>query len=141
MTQGGNKSKDLEQKRKFGERRKKFAHMSEQEVENRFWILLDGIVDPLVRLSYDYTSPSVERSVLLRMGFNSVEATEIVEGCEKRGLLGKGAGHVVLKLAKAKNIDIKTAGSELIEGRGFDEVMRIFGGEKLSVDVTNKLNR
>ena len=40
--------------------------------------------------------------------------------------MGKGAGHVVYKLAKAKNISIKEAGTMLAEGKGWDEVVSLF---------------
>jgi len=74
------------------------------------------------------TSPSIERSVLLRMGFSSIEATGIVDNCVKKGLLGKGAGHVVIKLAKNRDIDYLTAGKLLAEGEGWDEVETLFQG-------------
>jgi hypothetical protein len=38
-----------------------------------------------------------------------------------RGLMGKGAGHVVYKLAKAKNISVQEAGTLLAQGKCWDE--------------------
>lgn len=110
----------------FQERRKHLANLTEEELEQRFWQLAEEIVDPLVDLAYDNTSPSIERSVLLRMGFSSIEAKTIVNGVLERGLLGKGAGHVVYKLAKEKNISIRDAGLNLVEGKMWEDVDKIF---------------
>lgn len=115
----------------FQERRKHLANLTEEELEKRFWELAEKIVDPLVELAYKNTSPSIERSVLLRMGFSSLEAKAIVEGAVDRGLLGKGAGHLVYKLAREKNMDIREAGLKLANGEMWDEVLSLFkGGEK-----------
>ena len=110
----------------FQERRKHLANLTEEELEQRFWQLADEIVDPLVDLAYKNTSPSIERSVLLRMGFSSIEAKAIVNGVLERGLLGKGAGHVVYKLAKEKDIPIRDAGLNLVEGKMWEDVDKIF---------------
>jgi len=115
----------------FNERRKHLANLSDEELEQRFWQLAEKIVDPLLDLAYDNTSPSIERSVLLRMGFSSIEAKAIVDGAMDRGLLGKGAGHLVYKLAKEKNMDIREAGVRLANGEMWDELVSIFnGGER-----------
>jgi D-ornithine 4,5-aminomutase subunit alpha len=114
----------------FQERRKHLASLSEEELEKRFWNLAFEIVDPIVDLAYKNTSPSIERSVLLRMGFSSLEAKPIVDGAIERGLLGKGAGNLVYRLAKEKDISIRDAGLKLAEGEMWDDVMEIFkGGE------------
>jgi D-ornithine 4,5-aminomutase subunit alpha len=110
----------------FQERRKHLAGLTDQELYQRFWQLTEQVVDPLLELGRKNTSPSIERSVLLRMGISSLEAKPIVEGCMDRGLLGKGAGHVVYKLAKEKNISIKETGSMLAEGKGWDEAVALF---------------
>lgn len=114
----------------FAERRKHIANLSDQELYERFWMLTDKVVDPLLELGRKNTTPSVERAVLLRMGVSSLETQKIVEGCMDRGLMGKGAGHVVYKLSKAKDISIKEAATELAEGRGWDEVVELFKGGK-----------
>lgn len=110
----------------FQERRKQIAGLSDEELYQRFWKLTGQVVDPLLELGKKNTTPSIERSVLLRMGISSLETKPIVEGCMDRGLMGKGAGHVVYKLAKAKNISIREAGSMLAEGKGWDEVVALF---------------
>lgn len=43
-----------------------------------------------------------------------------------RGLMGKGAGHVVYKLAQAKGISIKEAGAMLAKGDAWDEAVALF---------------
>ncbi len=66
------------------------------------------------------------------MGFSSLEAGAIVNGgAIDRGLLGKGAGHIVYRLAKEKNMDIREAGLKLVDDEMWDDVMSIFqGGEQ-----------
>lgn len=112
----------------FQERRKHLADLTEAQLEERFWELAEKIVDPLIELAKTHTSPSIERSVLLRMGFSSLEAQSIVNGAIDRGLLGKGAGHLVYRLAKEKNMKIREAGLKLAEGEMWKDVVEIFQG-------------
>ena len=112
----------------FQIRRKHLADLSEEELEKRFWELAEKIVDPIIGLAVKNTSPSIERSVLLRMGFSSIEAKTIVDGAIDRGLMGKGVGHIVYKLAKEKNIEIREAGLKLVEGEMWDDVIALFKG-------------
>ncbi len=114
----------------FQERRKHLAGLSDKELYDKFWSLAEQIVDPLLELGQKNTSPSVERAVLLRMGFSSLEVKPIVDGCIDRGLMGKGTGNVVYRLAKEKNISVREAGLMLVEGKGWDEATAIFKGGK-----------
>jgi len=114
----------------FAERRQKIASLSDEELYRRFWELTGQVVDPLLELGKKNTTPSIERSVLLRMGISSLDAKPIVEGCIDRGLMGKGAGHVVFKLARAKNISLREAGAMLAEGKGWDEAEALFPQQK-----------
>lgn len=110
-------------------RRRHLAALSDEELYQRFWDLAEKIVAPLVEMARTHTSPSIERSVLLRMGFSSLEAKEIVARCEEYGLLGKGAGHVIWKLAKHRGLGIREAGLSLIEDRYeqiWEEVKHLF---------------
>ena len=110
-------------------RRKHLAALSDEELNHRFWDLTEKIVTPLVELARTHTSPSIERSVLLRMGFSSLETLELVTRCEEYGLLGKGAGHIVWKLAKNRGVEIREAGLSLIGDKyeqTWDEVKRLF---------------
>ncbi len=112
----------------FKIRRKHLANMTEEELEARFWELTDQIVTPLLEMAEKHTSPSIERSVIMRMGFNSIEAKQIVDKCIEHGLLGKGAGHVVWRLSKIKGISIRDAGDELLQDKGWENVIEFFRG-------------
>ena len=110
----------------YQERRAHLAALSDAELEQRFWALAEQITEPLLKMGYEYTSPSIERSVLLRMGFSSIEAKAIADGCVERNLLGHGAGNVVYRLAKAKGMDYIDAGKALCEGKLWDEAAAQF---------------
>jgi len=115
----------------FEERRKHLANLSDEELKARFWELGEKIVEPLLALGKVNTSPSIERSVLLRMGFSSIESTKIVNEVMARNLMGKGAGHVVYRLSKEKGMTIREAGLALYEDQYWDDVVCYFaGGEK-----------
>ena len=110
----------------FTQRREHLRHLSDAELEKMFWDLAENIVNPMVDMAQKNTTPSIERSVLLRMGFSSIEAKSIVQGVIERGLMGKGAGHVVYKLAKFKNADLRETGLKLVDGEGWDEAVSLF---------------
>ena len=106
----------------FDVRRAHLAELSDEELKERFWELAGKVVEPLLELGYENTTPAVERSVLLRMGFSSIEVAQIVAIAEERGLLGHGAGHIIYKIAKAKGLPVREAGLALAEGKFWDEV-------------------
>ena len=110
----------------FQVRRAHLKDLTDEQLEQKFWQLAEQIVDPLIDLAIKNTSPSIERSILLRMGFSSMEAKAIVEGVIDRGLMGKGAGNVVYRVAKEKNIDIREAGIALMEGKYWDDAVNLF---------------
>jgi D-ornithine 4,5-aminomutase subunit alpha len=112
----------------FEQRREHLKNLTEEELYNRFWELTEEIVKPMVKLAETHTSPSIERSVLLRMGFSSIEAQNIVKEGMKWNLIGKGMGNVVLTYAKLKGIHYLKAGGELSEGNGWDEVHAVMRG-------------
>jgi D-ornithine 4,5-aminomutase subunit alpha len=87
--------------------------MADEDLKQRFWVLCDGIVAPLVELARTHTSPSIERSVLLRMGIDSVTASGVVANVHEAGLLGKGAGHVVLRLAQRDGTGVRAAATAI----------------------------
>lgn len=109
-------------------RRKHLINLSDAELEKRFWSLAEQVVDPLVELAKTHTTPAVERSVLLRMGFSSLEAKSIVEATIDKGLMGKGTGHIIVKVAKALNRDYREVGREMGEGKHWDKAVEIFKG-------------
>jgi len=100
-------------------KRSHLASLTDEELKDRFWQLAKQVVQPLIELADTHTSPSVERSVLLRMGFSSMEAQAIVEYCVEKGLLGKGAGHAVWRLAALNHSDYREAGLQLGNGQGW----------------------
>jgi len=115
----------------YNQRRKHLENLSDEELKARFWSLQEKVVDPLLDLAKTHTSPSVERAVLLRMGFSSLEVKPLVDGAIDRGLMGKGVGHIVYRIAKENKLSIREAGLGLIEGNYWDEAVQIFkGGNK-----------
>ena len=114
----------------FSHRREHLSGLSDDELKARFWALTGQLVDPLIALAKENTSPSIERSVLLRMGFSSLEAKAIVDGCMERGLLGHGAGNVVYRYAKQTGLPIREAGLALMNPSNMEQAARLFGGEQ-----------
>jgi len=106
----------------FEIRRKHLRELSDAELHSRFWSLVERITEPLVEEARTHTSPGIERSVLLRMGFSSAEAKELVDRMHRQGMLGHGAGHLVLRLAHGKGISVRAAGEALLEGRYWEEL-------------------
>ena len=92
------------------------AGLTDEELKMRFWSLTQEIVDPLVELARTHTSPSIERSVLMRMGIDTPTCAAVVGECETRGLLGHGAGHVVLVVMQALELDAPAAARKLAGG-------------------------
>jgi D-ornithine 4,5-aminomutase subunit alpha len=110
----------------YQEKRENLKNLSDAELKERFWELGEKIVEPLLTLGYDHTTPSIERSVLLRMGFSSVESMAIVNEVLAKGLISKGAGNVVYRLAKHKNMSIRDAGLALYNNELWDEALALF---------------
>jgi D-ornithine 4,5-aminomutase subunit alpha len=112
----------------FDRARTHLAGLSDAELEGRFWQLAEECVAPLVELARTHTSPSIERSVLMRMGIDSVTCQAVAAECETRGLLGHGAGHVVLVCMQAWECDGPEAAARLADGEGWDIVAAKWGG-------------
>jgi len=110
----------------FQKRSEHLKNMSEEELINYFWQLTEKIVDPLVELSKTHTSPSIERSVLLRMGFSSIESKNIVRYMVENNLLSHGAGKVVLIYSELKKKNYLEAGKDLSEGIGWEEIVNFY---------------
>jgi D-ornithine 4,5-aminomutase subunit alpha len=108
----------------FALRRQRLQAMSDEELHTYFWSLVEKIVAPLIEEARTHTTPSIERSVLLRMGFSSIETKALVEQMGQRGLLGHGAGRLVLELAKVKGISVREAGTALLAGRYWEDLPR-----------------
>ena len=104
----------------FESRRAHLRKLSDAELHAYFWELADKIVEPLIEEARTHTTPSIERSVLLRMGFSSFEAKALVDKMRELGLLGHGAGQLVLKIATAKNLSVRAAGEALLDGHHWE---------------------
>jgi D-ornithine 4,5-aminomutase subunit alpha len=102
---------------KFEKKRAELKKLSDEELKARFWDLCNQVVDPIVDLAKTHTSPSIERSVLLRMGIDSITAHGVVDRILEAGLLGKGAGHVVLKLSQRSGTDVRAAAASILENK------------------------
>jgi D-ornithine 4,5-aminomutase subunit alpha len=108
----------------FTRRRQHLRELTDEQLHARFWELAERIVAPLIEEARSHTTPAIERSVLLRMGFNSLQCKALVQQIHARGLLGHGAGRLVLELARQRGIPIVGAGECLLRGDGWEELPR-----------------
>jgi len=99
---------------RYDRRREELKALTDEQLKAHFWELCNRVVDPLIELSRTHTSPSIERSVLLRMGIDSLSSQGVVERIYQVGLLGKGAGHVLLKLAEQRGTDVREAAAAIL---------------------------
>ncbi|HBW38457.1 MAG TPA: ornithine aminomutase [Desulfosporosinus sp.] len=120
----------MQRKDDYEARRGHLAELSEIELEERFWQLANQVVDPLLELARTHTTPSIERSVLLRMGLNSLTAKAIVEKALLNGVLEHGAGHCVWRYAEIFGLEIPQAVERLARGEGWKEIKVLFGEGK-----------
>ena len=60
-------------------RRAELAGLDDAALKDRFWTLAGQVVAPIVDLARTHTSPSIERSVLLRMGIDSPSTHGLVD--------------------------------------------------------------
>ncbi|MCL2873792.1 MAG: ornithine aminomutase subunit alpha [Defluviitaleaceae bacterium] len=110
----------------FSTRREHLKNLTDEQLYEKFWSLAGEIVQPMLDLGYKNTTPSVERSILLRMGFSSLEIKPIVEGVMNKGLMGKGCGNVIWRLAEKKGVSVREAGLLLADGKEWDTVDSLF---------------
>ncbi|HNZ50787.1 MAG TPA: ornithine aminomutase subunit alpha [Bacilli bacterium] len=113
----------------FEQRRAHLRTLSDEQLYELFWKYAEKTTQPLIQLAYNHTSPAIERSVLLRMGFSSLEAKVLVEKTIDHQLMGKGAGHVVFRYAKITGQSLREAGLCLMKDQGWAEVLASFGGK------------
>ncbi|HOX92532.1 MAG TPA: D-ornithine 4,5-aminomutase subunit OraS [Spirochaetales bacterium] len=102
---------------RFEKRQAELTTMSDADLKDRFWKLCNQVAQPIADLAKTHTSPSIERSVLLRMGIDSVSTHAVVTRILEAGLLGKGAGNVVLKLSKKTGKDLRAAAQAIIDDK------------------------
>jgi D-ornithine 4,5-aminomutase subunit alpha len=110
----------------FLERRKHLEKMSDQELKAYFWKLTDQITDPLLELAKTHTTPAIERSVLMRMGFSSLEAKSLTDMMMEHQLLKYGAGHVVYRYAQVNKLSIREAGLALMNANELSKMVEAF---------------
>lgn len=115
----------------FATRREHLAGLSDEQLKEKFWQLAEKIVEPMLELGYKNTTPAIERSILLRMGFSSLEVKPIVDGVINKGLMKFGAGNVVWRLSKKRGISIREAGVALANGKYWDEVTALFQSPRI----------
>jgi D-ornithine 4,5-aminomutase subunit alpha len=106
----------------FTNRRAKLAALSDEELHAYFWRLAEQLVTPLLEEARTHTTPSIERSVLLRMGFSSIEAKQLVERMGTHHLLGHGAGRLILELVRRKDLSVREVGMALLNGKYWEEL-------------------
>ena len=106
----------------FERRRAHLRPLSDEELHRRFWKLVARIVTPLIDEARTHTTPSIERSVLLRMGFSSIESSELVARMLQRDWLGHGAGRQVLELARREGLTVREAGEALLADRHWEKL-------------------
>ena len=99
----------------FETRHARLRGLTDEQLKERFWELCHQSVAPIVELARTHTSPSIERSVLLRMGIDSVTTHGIVERVLEAGLLGHGAGHALLKVAQKTGKDLRGAAQAVLD--------------------------
>ena len=109
---------------KCRKRQAELSKLSDEELKDRFHSLCSEVVTPIAELARTHTSPSIERSVLLRMGIDSVSTHAIVKRIHEAGLLGKGAGNIVLRVSKLSNCSIRDAGQAVIDDREILNVLK-----------------
>ncbi len=116
----------MERSDDYEKRSEHLKNLTEEQLEKRFWELADQITSPLIKLAQTHTSPSIERSVLLRMGFSSIESASIVKQASDKLLLGKGAGHIVYAVSLVTGKQVYEAGAALAEGVGWEDAEKYF---------------
>ena len=119
---------DKERMAAYETRRQSLKNLSDEELKKRFWDLCNKVVEPMVKLAKTHTSPSIERSVLMRMGIDSVTAAAVVTRVKEADLIKKGAGQVVMRAAEKLKVDVRTAAKQLVESPGL--INEIWGGTK-----------
>jgi D-ornithine 4,5-aminomutase subunit alpha len=110
----------------FESRRKHLEAMDDDALKSYFFELTDRLLDPIMTMAHDYTTPAIERSVLMRMGFSSAEAKMITDHIFDHGLLSHGAGHIVYRIAKDNRMTIREAGLNIQNQALTDQMKEVF---------------
>jgi len=113
---------------RFEQRRSELRQMTDEQLKARFWGLCEQVMAPVVELARTHTSPSIERSVLLRMGVDSLSSHGVVERIYQAGLLGRGAGRVVLEVAEREHTDVRGAAAAILTSEDVLRGLTVGGG-------------
>lgn len=113
----------------FEIRRKHLKNKTDEELKDYFFELTDKLLEPIMEIAYEYTSPAIERSVLMRMGFSSLESMHITNKLFENDLLKYGAGHLVYLYAKTNKLEIRDAGLKLMSGEGISLLKEVFNND------------
>ena len=114
----------------FKDRHQHLKDLTDEQLEARFWELANKLVDPLLQMGKEYTSPAIERSVLLRMGFSSIEAyVSVGDDCsaENKVFVRIIAGGVAKLVVKPRRINEVIFFTDLAHGGRFKESVILEG--------------
>lgn len=112
----------------FKTRRAHLDKYDDEALRIYFLELTDRLLDPVMKMAKDHTTPAIERSVLMRMGFSSAEAKVLTDRFFEHDLLAHGAGHIVYRYAKDHGIGLREAGEKLLEGDAMEKIKEVFKG-------------
>lgn len=104
-------------------RLKELSQLSDEELYMRFWNLVERLTEPLVDYASTHTTPSIERSVLMRMGFTSLEAQPFVQKSIEQGMIGRGCGAILLTYAQEHDTSIRQAYTALMEVDRWNDIV------------------
>ena len=83
---------------------------------------LGGILaSPSLVMSYEHTTPLLERGRLRRMGLSASQAKIMLDGLCEHGLLDRGAQAVILQVCRERDIEPAQALQMLLRGEGWPE--------------------
>lgn len=83
---------------------------------------LGGILaSPSLVMSYEHTTPLMERARLRRLGLSKAEAEAFLEMLCARGLLDTGAGALIARTCRARGLAPAEAARLMLSGEGWPE--------------------
>lgn len=110
----------------FAERRKHIANLTDQELYDRFWALIRAGGCPAAGAGPQEYHPLGRACRAAADGHLLSGNPEDCGGLYGHSLMSHGAGHVVYKLSREKNLSIPEAGHLLAQGKYWDEAAALF---------------
>jgi len=107
----------------FQDRRKHLENLNDEELKDYFFKLTDQLVNPLLDLAYNHTTKAIERSVVMRMGFSSLESNGLIEKLIELDLLKYGAGHILYLHSKINQLTLRDSYQNILLGININEVI------------------